>query len=120
MFLVAATVGVCAFGAWAGKDLSFGWAIGFFIVGFAALIGLQFVRKNHTLALTLLFVVGAALGLGIGPTVQAYADAFGARGRCPGGRSHRAVRGRVRHLGLRDPPGPGADGAATCSGRCSH
>jgi len=78
MFLVAATVGVCAFGAWAGKDLSFGWAIGFFIVGFAALIGLQFVRKNHTLALTLLFVVGAALGLGIGPTVQAYAEAFGA------------------------------------------
>ncbi len=78
MFLVAATIGVCAFAAWAGKGLSFGWAIAFWIIGFAALIGLQFARKNHTLALTLLFVVGAALGLAIAPTVEAYAEAFGA------------------------------------------
>lgn len=78
MGLVALTVGVCAFGAWAARDLTFGWAIAFFIAGFASLIGLNFARKNHTLSLTLLFAVGAFLGLGIGPTVNAYAEAFGA------------------------------------------
>jgi modulator of FtsH protease len=78
MGLVAMTVGVCAFGAWVARDLPFGWAIAFFIAGFAALIGLQFARKNQTLAITLLFAVGALLGLGIGPTVSAYAEAFGA------------------------------------------
>jgi FtsH-binding integral membrane protein len=78
MGLVAATVGVCALGAWAGQDLSFGWSIGFWIAGFACLIGLNFARRSHSLSLTLLFALGAFLGLAIGPTVEAYAEAFGA------------------------------------------
>jgi modulator of FtsH protease len=79
MGLVAMTVGVCALGAWAGKEMSFGWSIAFWIAGFAALIGLNFARKkSHTMQITLLFAVGALLGLAIGPTVQAYAEAFGA------------------------------------------
>lgn len=78
MGLVAMTVGVSAFGAWVARDLTFGWAIGFWIAGFASLIGLQFARRNQTLAITLLFAVGAFLGLAIGPTVSAYAAAFGA------------------------------------------
>ena len=79
MGLVAMTVGVCAFGAWVGQDLSFGWSIAFWLGGFGALPGLSFTRgKSHTVALTLLFAVGALLGLAIGPTVEAYADAFGA------------------------------------------
>ena len=77
MFLVAATVGVCAFGAWAGKDLSWGWGILFWVLGFGSLIALNFVRKNHTLAITLLFCVGAFLGLAIGPTIERYVQAFG-------------------------------------------
>jgi modulator of FtsH protease len=79
MGLVAGTVGACAIGAWAGQDLSFGWAIAFYIAGFAALIGLNFTRgKSPNLAVTLLFAMGALLGLGIGPTINAYVEAFGA------------------------------------------
>jgi modulator of FtsH protease len=79
MGLVAMTVGVSAFGAWVGQDLSFGWSIAFWLGGFAALLGLSFARaRSHTLQLTLLFAVGALLGLAIGPTVEAYAEAFGA------------------------------------------
>jgi modulator of FtsH protease len=78
MGLVAGTIGVAALGAWAGQDLTFGWAIGFWIAGFACLIGLNFARRNQTLAVTLLFALGAFLGLAIGPTVEAYAQAFGA------------------------------------------
>lgn len=79
MGLVAATVGVFALGTWAGKDLSFGWAIAFYIAGFACLIGLMFSRnRSHTFSVTLLFGMGALLGLGLGPTIQAYVEAFGA------------------------------------------
>jgi FtsH-binding integral membrane protein len=79
MGLVALTIGVCALGAWAGKDLTFGWGIAFWIAGFASLIGLSVARgKSQTLQITLLFAVGAFLGLAIGPTVNAYAEAFGA------------------------------------------
>ena len=79
MGLVAGTVGVFALGAWAGQDLSFGWAIAFYIAGFGCLIGLSFSRnRSHTFALTLLFAMGALLGLALGPTITAYIEAFGA------------------------------------------
>jgi modulator of FtsH protease len=79
MGLVAATVGVFALGVWAGQDLSFGWAIAFYIAGFACLIGLMFSRnRSHTFSVTLLFGMGALLGLGLGPTIQTYIEAFGA------------------------------------------
>jgi FtsH-binding integral membrane protein len=79
MALVGATVGVSALGAWAGKELSFGWAIAFYIAGFACLIGLSFARnRSQTFSLTLLFAMGALLGLGLGPTITAYVEAFGA------------------------------------------
>ena len=112
MFLVAATIGVCAFAAWAGKGLSFGWAIAFWIIGFAALIGLQFrAGKNHTLALTLLFVVGAALGLAIAPNGRGVRGGFRRHRRRTGSGRDRALRRRLRRLGVRDATRSRADGA---------
>ena len=77
MFLVAATVGVSAFGAYLGRDLSFGWGIAFWVVGLGCVIGLNVARGRTQLQMGLLFATGAALGLAIGPTVNAYVDAFG-------------------------------------------
>lgn len=77
MFLVAATVGIAALGAYVGRDLSFGWAIAFWIVGIGCLIGLNVTRANRSLQIFFLFGLGAALGLAIGPTINAYIDTFG-------------------------------------------
>ena len=77
MFLVAATVGVAALGAYVGRDLSFGWGIAFWIVGIGCLIGLNVTRANRSLQIFFLFGLGAALGLAIGPTINAYIDTFG-------------------------------------------
>ena len=77
MFLVAATVGVAALGAYVGRDLSFGWGIAFWIVGIGCLIGLNVTRANRSLQIFFLFGLGAALGLAIGPTINAYVEAFG-------------------------------------------
>jgi FtsH-binding integral membrane protein len=77
MFLVAVTAGFTAAGAWIGRDLSGGWAIGAWI----AAIVLTFViggarRKEEAtpLQMGLLFGIGLLLGLAIGPTLSAYAS----------------------------------------------
>ena len=77
MFLVAVTAGFTAAGAYIGRDLSGGWAIGAWI----AAIVLTFViggarRKEEAtpLQMGILFGIGLLLGLAIGPTLNAYAS----------------------------------------------
>jgi modulator of FtsH protease len=77
MFLVAATAGVAALGAYVGRHLSFGWGIAFWIAAFACIIGINAARARGAVQLYLLFGLGAALGLAIGPTINHYVTAFG-------------------------------------------
>jgi FtsH-binding integral membrane protein len=77
MGLVAATVGCTALGAYAGRNLSGGAGILFFLVGFACIFGLQFAtaRGREQLAIGLLFGLGLALGLAVAPVLNVYAKA---------------------------------------------
>lgn len=73
MGLVAVTVGFAALGAYLGKDLSRGAGWLAFFVAIGCLLGLNAAaRRNESLAITLLFVVGLALGLMMGPLVSYY------------------------------------------------
>jgi modulator of FtsH protease len=73
MWLVAATTAFFALGCYAGRDLSAGWAIAWFLAGFACLIAMNFTRRSSGGAsLVLLMCVGLFLGLGVGPTVAYY------------------------------------------------
>jgi modulator of FtsH protease len=75
MGYVAVTAGCFALGSYLGRNLSQGWAIVWFIVAFACLIGMNFaVRRSGTLAVGLLLVFGAALGLAMAPTLVYYAS----------------------------------------------
>jgi uncharacterized protein len=75
MGLVAITTGFFALGCYAGRNLSEGWGIVWFIVGFACLIAMNFVsRRSERGALLLLAGVGVFLGLGMGPTVSYYSS----------------------------------------------
>jgi uncharacterized protein len=75
MGYVAVTTGFFALGAYLGRHLSQGWAIVWFIVAFACLIGMNFtVRRSKGLSAVLLFVVGTALGLAMAPTLVYYAS----------------------------------------------
>src|SRR5271166_5527390 len=74
MFLVAATTGFFALGAYLGRDLPYemGWV--WFIVAFACLFGLQLaVRRSMGAATVLLLVFGLLIGLAVAPTVAYYA-----------------------------------------------
>jgi FtsH-binding integral membrane protein len=75
MWLVAATVGFTALGAYIGRNLSGGAGILFFIAAFACIFGLQFAtaRGREQLAIGLLFGLGLALGLAVAPVLNAYA-----------------------------------------------
>ena len=77
MWLVAATVGFTALGAYIGRHLSGGAGILFFIAAFACIFGLQFAtaRGREQLAVGLLFGLGLALGLAVAPVLNAYAKA---------------------------------------------
>jgi modulator of FtsH protease len=77
MGLVAVTVGFLALGAYVARNLSGGFGIASFLAGFACLIGLYLAsgRDRQQLATTLLFGFGLLLGLGLGPTISAYAQA---------------------------------------------
>jgi FtsH-binding integral membrane protein len=77
MGLVALTLGCLALGAYIGRDLSGGIGLLFFIGGFACVFGLNVAsaRGNEQLAITLLFGLGLALGLALGPTLADYAQA---------------------------------------------
>ena len=75
MGYVAITTGFFALGAYLGRDLSAGWAIVWYIVGFACLIAMNFtVRRSTGLTVVLLFAVGITLGLALAPTLVYYAS----------------------------------------------
>jgi FtsH-binding integral membrane protein len=74
MGLVAVTLGFFTLGAYLGRELVGGASIVCFIVGFVCIIGLNFARRSEALAITLLFVAGLALGLGMGGVLDYYAE----------------------------------------------
>jgi FtsH-binding integral membrane protein len=74
MGYVAATAGFFALGAYAGRDLSYGWAFVGFIAAFACLIGMNFTaRQSGSASAGLLFALGLLLGLAMSPTLVYYA-----------------------------------------------
>jgi len=73
MWLVALATGFFALGCYAGRDLSAGWSIAWFILGFATLIGMNFtVRRSEMAGVVMLMFVGLFLGLAMGPAVAYY------------------------------------------------
>ena len=75
MGYVAVTTGFFALGSYLGRNLFTGWAIVWYIVAFACLIGMNFtVRRSPGLSVVLLFVVGTTLGLALAPTLVYYAS----------------------------------------------
>ncbi len=76
MGLVALAAGVFALGAYVGRDTSPGWAICWFIVSIAVLLGMNAAaQRSEELAVGLLLVFGLALGLAVAPTLCYYARA---------------------------------------------
>src|SRR3954462_12755297 len=75
MGLVGLTCGFAALGAYIGRDLTGLTVLVPWLVGFPCLFALNAAaaRGAQTLAITLLFVVGLALGIAIGNTVHVYA-----------------------------------------------
>jgi FtsH-binding integral membrane protein len=75
MWLVALTAACFALGCYAGRNLSPGWTIVWWIAGFACLIGLNFARRaSGGVAIALLVLMGLCLGLGLGPVVTYYSS----------------------------------------------
>jgi FtsH-binding integral membrane protein len=73
MWLVAATTGFFALGCYAGRDLSAGWSIAWFIAGFGCLIAMNFTRRSSgSASVVLLMCVGLFLGLALGPALAYY------------------------------------------------
>jgi modulator of FtsH protease len=73
MGLVAVTTALFALGAYLGRDLTGGVGIFFFIVAFAALIGMRFAAtRSRELTLALLGAFGLLIGLAVAPTVAYY------------------------------------------------
>jgi modulator of FtsH protease len=80
MFLVAVTAGFAAAGAYVGRDLSGGWALACWAGAFVLIIAMSFSRRREQvgpLQLTMLFALGALLGMAVGPTLNAYASVEG-------------------------------------------
>ncbi len=75
MGLVALTVGCTALGAYIGRNLTGGAGIALFIVAFACVFGLQWAsaRGHEQLAIGLLFGLGLAIGMAVGPVLADYA-----------------------------------------------
>lgn len=77
MFLVAVTAGFTAAGAYIGRDLSGGWALGAWIAAIALTFAISFARRKDEatpMQMGMLFGIGLLLGLAIGPTLNAYAS----------------------------------------------
>jgi modulator of FtsH protease len=76
MGYVAATAGMFALGAYAGRDLGYGVAVVSYLLAFVCLIGMRFaVRRSARLSVALLFGFGLLMGLGLSPTLVYYAGA---------------------------------------------
>src|SRR5262249_34334831 len=75
MFLVAAALGVCALGTYLGRDLAFGTARALSFVGLGMLIAQSFVARLRygSLGIGWLAGIAAAIGFGLGPTINYYA-----------------------------------------------
>jgi modulator of FtsH protease len=75
MFLVAASLGVCALGSFLGRDLSFGSARAISFLGLGMLIAQSFVRslRYGALGIGWLAAIAAVIGFGLGPTLDYYA-----------------------------------------------
>jgi FtsH-binding integral membrane protein len=76
MGLVGLTCGFAALGAWIGRDLTGLTVLVPWLLALVCLVGLNAAaaRGQQTLAITLLFVVGLAMGIAIGNTVHVYAE----------------------------------------------
>ncbi|HLH85027.1 MAG TPA: hypothetical protein VKV38_17375, partial [Trebonia sp.] len=75
MGLVAVTAGFFALGAYAGRNLSHGVAIGAYIVAFLCLLAMNFtVRRSAAASTALLFVFGVLIGVATSPVLVYYAD----------------------------------------------
>ncbi len=73
MWLVALTAACFALGCYAGRHLSPGWTIIWWIAGFGCLIGLNFARRASAgVSIALLVLMGVFLGLGLGPVLTYY------------------------------------------------
>jgi FtsH-binding integral membrane protein len=72
MWLVAGTAGFFTLGCYAGRNLSPGWSILWFIAGFGCLIALNFAVRRGQAGVILLAGVGLFLGLAMGPAVAYY------------------------------------------------
>ena len=73
MGYVAATAALFALGAYLGRNLTGGVGIFFFIVAFAALIGMRFAaRRSNQFTVGLLLVFGLLIGLAVAPTIAYY------------------------------------------------
>jgi modulator of FtsH protease len=76
MGLVALAAGLFALGAYIGRDTSGGWAILWFVLALAALLGMNVaVQRSEQLAVGLLFGFGLLLGLATAPAVGHYVEA---------------------------------------------
>jgi FtsH-binding integral membrane protein len=77
MFLVAVTAGFTAAGAYIGRDLSGGWAIGCWIAAIVLTFAIGVGKRKEEatpLQMGMLFGIGLLLGLAIGPTLNEYAS----------------------------------------------
>ncbi|MGB8877408.1 MAG: Bax inhibitor-1 family protein [Solirubrobacteraceae bacterium] len=75
MGLVAVTLGMLTLGAYLGRHLAGGPSIGCFVLGFVCIVGLNFARDSEQVAVGLLLAAGLFLGLGLGGTLDQYANA---------------------------------------------
>jgi modulator of FtsH protease len=76
MSLVAVTSGLFALGAYLGRDITGGWAIGAFAVSFGVLLAMNAAaQRSEQLSVGLLFAFGLLLGLATAPTISYYAGA---------------------------------------------
>src|ERR1700730_5428785 len=76
MGLVSATAGLFALGAYVGRNISGGWAIGSYVAALAVLLALNVAAaRSEQLAIALLFGFGVLLGLAVAPTISYHANA---------------------------------------------
>jgi FtsH-binding integral membrane protein len=76
MGLVAVTAGFFALGAYLGRNLTGGWAIGSYVAALVVLLALNVVAaRSEQLAITLLFGFGVLFGLAVAPTINYYVGA---------------------------------------------
>ena len=75
MGLVALTAGFFALGAYAGRNVSYGWGWVAYILAFVVLISMNFVvRRSAAAATVLLMVFGVLIGVATAPILVYYAN----------------------------------------------